>query len=107
MIKGGFEEATGLPFVTAQVWLFGMDARQDVVFVVDLTLPRTSLSTFDLKSLRSVAGRATSAAEADTRAILTLEHEDGGRSGFFLDFHVTDADYSRLGRDVLERTVMV
>ncbi|MFN0147532.1 MAG: hypothetical protein ACKVT1_13545 [Dehalococcoidia bacterium] len=96
--------------MTAQVWLFGMDARRDVLFVVDITLPRTSLSTFDLKSIRSVSRRTTTDApetETDIRAILTMDHQDGGRSGFFLDLHTTDADYSRLGRDVLERTVVV
>ncbi|MFN0147378.1 MAG: hypothetical protein ACKVT1_12775 [Dehalococcoidia bacterium] len=88
--------------VTANLWLPGTGFRADVHFIVDITLPRTSLSSFAVAQ----AGAAAMAAEAEERAILTIDHEEGGRSGFFL-VHVTDADYSRLGRDVLERTIMV
>ena len=102
MIKGWFAPGTGLPLVKARVWLGESGVRIDVDCLVDITIPRSSLSTADLPAVqRSPADRT------DVRAILTLDHEDGSRSGFFLDMHLTDADYSRLGRDVLERTVMV
>ena len=108
MIEGSFAGGSGLPVVTAEVWVFDVDARLDVQWVVDITLPRTALSTFDLASLQSLAKRAASPQpDQETRVILTLKHHDGARSGFFLDLHVTDVDYSRIGRDVLERTIMV
>ena len=102
MITGWFARGTGLPLVRARLWLVETGARLEVDCLVDITVPRSSLSTADLPAvLRSPADHG------DVRAILTLEQEDGSRSGFFLDLHVTDADYSRLGRDVLERTVVV
>ncbi|MFN0147530.1 MAG: hypothetical protein ACKVT1_13535 [Dehalococcoidia bacterium] len=102
MIAGEFEPGTGLPLIRAHVWLVETDIRMDIAGVVDLTIPRSSLSTADLPAVRR-----SPADRSDVRAILTLDHEDGTRSGFFLDLHTTDADYSRLGRDVLERTVVV
>jgi hypothetical protein len=108
VIEGTFAEGSGLPVVNAEVWLFDVDARMDVQWVVDITLPRTALSTFDLASLQSLAKRAASPEQDEqTRAILTLRHGDGTRSGFFLDLDVSDVDYSRLGRDVLDRTILV
>ena len=89
--------------VRAHIWLVDSDVKVDVLCVVDITLPRSALSTFDLP----VAGAALTLQDLPVRGILSLEHDDGRRSGFFLDFHITGEDYSRLGRDVLERTVMV
>jgi hypothetical protein len=110
VIEGRFQEATGLPVVTGYFWLVDHDARLEVVLVVDITVPRTVLSTSDLRALGNVH-RAISAWVVDDepapRAILSLKHDDGQVSGFLLECAVTDADYSRLGRDVLERTVMV
>lgn len=102
MIVGKFERATGLPVVSARFWLFDAGTRVELDCVLDITRPRTALSTSRLAGLQPSAGTDT-----DVRAILTLEHGDGTRSGFLLDVHITEADYSRLGRDVLERTVMV
>jgi hypothetical protein len=110
VISGVFEPGTGLPIISALVWLFEIDARVKVSFVVDITVPRTTLSTFDLAALHRAARRPTTRSFEDgpePRAILSLKHEDGQISGFRLECAVTDADYSRLGRDVLERTVMV
>ncbi|MFN0147528.1 MAG: hypothetical protein ACKVT1_13525 [Dehalococcoidia bacterium] len=102
MITGRFEQGTGLPMVTAHIWLVESGSRIDVDCLLDITIPRSSLSTSRLAGNQSLTPAST-----EIRAVLSLEHQDGGRSGFFLDLHTTDADYSRLGRDVLERTVVV
>lgn len=69
--------------------------------MVDITVPRSVISTADLPVLLPGADRI------DT-SILTMKHTDGSRSNFFLDdVVITHEDYSRLGRDVMERTLMV
>jgi hypothetical protein len=110
VIEGRFHVGTGLPLVQGRFWLFDIEARAAVDLVVDVTLPRTVLSTSDLEKLRGVARRPSArlfADEPDPWALLTLQHDDGRASAFFIECAVTDADYSRLGRDVMERTVMV
>jgi hypothetical protein len=112
VISGVFLPGTGLPAVRVNAWLFDIDARLDIRLIVDITVPRTVLSTFDLSALRTLARRPPTAQvkpgdEPDPRVILSLTHEDGHVSGFLLECAVTDADYSCLGRDVMERTVMV
>lgn len=109
----------GMPVVTGRVWCPALHFRQPLDLIVDLTLERTRISLADMfldpltvmpmDDAEPVLLLGTVTLGFTRRCILSFEGDSGLTSTANIDVVLFDGDVdeSHLGRDVLDRWLMV